>query len=84
MTDRGTSLVADLHKALAGAIYVQEVTQLEISSTSIRALIAAGHDPRFLLPQCVREQVQAAKCYSDQTGVHEQLVESTSPPNRRK
>lgn len=76
LTDRGTTLVADLHKSLAGGIYVHEVTQLEISSTSIRALIAAGHDPRFLLPECVGERLKLAKCYSEHTGMHAQLQHS--------
>ena len=63
LLDRGTTLVADLHKSLAGSIFVHEVTQLEISSTSIRGLIAAGHDPRFLLPDCVRDLLVDANCY---------------------
>ncbi|MFK8051623.1 MAG: nicotinate-nucleotide adenylyltransferase [Woeseiaceae bacterium] len=64
LRDRGTDLVSDLHKALAGAIFVREVTQLEISSTSIRALISAGHDPRFLMPESVREVLTNAGCYT--------------------
>lgn len=37
----------------AGLIYRQPVTQLEISSTAIRALIAAGRSPRYLVPDPV-------------------------------
>ncbi|MEL7298153.1 MAG: nicotinate-nucleotide adenylyltransferase [Pseudomonadota bacterium] len=63
LRDRGTELIADLRKALAGAIYIHEVTQLEISSTSIRRLIRAGHDPRYLMPESVRRIVASAGCY---------------------
>lgn len=63
LRDRGTALTGDLHKSLAGVIYVHEVTQLEISSTSIRTLIRAGHDPRFLMPDCVRRVLTEARCY---------------------
>ena len=65
LTDRGTELVSDLHKARAGAIFVHEVTQLEISSTGIRALIGAGHDPRYLLPDCVAKRIREAGCYRE-------------------
>jgi nicotinate-nucleotide adenylyltransferase len=37
----------------AGRIWTQPVTQLAISSSAIRARIAAGADPRFLLPDPV-------------------------------
>lgn len=40
-----------LRHQLAGAILFQPVTQLDISATQIRALLARGHSPRFLLPE---------------------------------
>lgn len=64
LTDRGTELVSDLHAARAGSIFVHEVTQLEISSTEIRALISAGHDPRYLLPDCVATLIRESGCYA--------------------
>lgn len=54
---------ADLHASLAGRILLQPVTQLEISSTELRDLLAAGRDPRFLLPDAVRERILASGCY---------------------
>ena len=45
----------DLHEALAGRIFVHPVTQLEISSTDLRDLIVAGRDPRYLVPDAVRD-----------------------------
>src|SRR5256885_12288924 len=35
--------------------YVHAVTQLEISSTELRSLIIAGRDPRYLVPDEVRQ-----------------------------
>jgi nicotinate-nucleotide adenylyltransferase len=39
------------------------VTQLEIASTEIRDLIAAGRDPRFLMPDQVRDAILDMKIY---------------------
>jgi nicotinate-nucleotide adenylyltransferase len=40
------------------------VTQLEISSTEVRQLIAMGRDPRFLMPDAVRKLILETNCYS--------------------
>lgn len=63
LADRGTHRVADLHEAKAGHIYIHDVTQLEISSTEIRALVAVGRDPRFLMPDPVRKLIAESGCY---------------------
>jgi nicotinate-nucleotide adenylyltransferase len=52
-----------LHRASAGMIFVEAVTPLEISSSAIRALVAAGGDPRFLVPDAVRDLVISSGCY---------------------
>ena len=54
---------AALAVAPAGGILLRQVTQLEIASSSIRALIAAGGDPRYLVPDGVRELMQANHIY---------------------
>lgn len=64
LADRGTSRVRDLHTTRAGAIFVHAVTQLEISSTEVRALIRAGRDPRFLMPDPVRRIILDSGCYA--------------------
>ena len=64
MVDRGTGAVNDLHTAPAGRIYVHAVTQLEISSTELRQIIDAGRDPRFLVPDAVREIIRESGCYA--------------------
>jgi nicotinate-nucleotide adenylyltransferase len=64
MVDRGTGSVQELHRATAGRIYIQAVTQLEISSTELRQLIVAGRDPRYLVPDAVRDIIREAGCYA--------------------
>lgn len=64
MVDRGTGGVRDLHASPAGRIFVHAVTQLEISSTELRQLIAAGGDPRYLLPDGVRDVLRRMGCYA--------------------
>lgn len=63
LADRGTHRIGDLHQARSGHIYIHDVTQLEISSTEIRELVAAGRDPRFLMPDSVREVIFQSGCY---------------------
>jgi len=64
MVDCGTGSVRELHNAVAGRIYVHAVTQLEISSTELRQLIVAGRDPRYLVPDPVRDIVRRTRCYA--------------------
>jgi nicotinate-nucleotide adenylyltransferase len=64
MVDRGTGSVRDLHQAKAGRIYVQSVTQLEISSTDLRQLIHANRDLRYLVPDAVRDLIVTTRCYA--------------------
>jgi nicotinate-nucleotide adenylyltransferase len=47
----------------AGVIHLQAVTQLEISATRIRALIAAGRSPRYLLPTAVLRLIRENRLY---------------------
>lgn len=57
ITECGTHKVDDLHVTKNGRIHIHAVTQLEISSTEIRDLVAAGRDPRFLMPDAVRDEI---------------------------
>ena len=61
----GTEEVDDLHRETGGRVYHHAVTQLEIASTEIRELIAAGKDPRFLMPDGVRDIIVASGCYTN-------------------
>ena len=64
---RRTQDPAALHASPAGRVHVQPVTQLEISSTDLRALIAAGLDPKFLMPDSVRRIILETECYVEAT-----------------
>jgi nicotinate-nucleotide adenylyltransferase len=66
LVDRGTGRINDLHEQRAGCIYIHAVTQLEISSTEVRKLIAMGRDPRYLMPDSVREIIEQTGCYKPQ------------------
>ena len=64
MVDRGTGSVRDLHEATAGRVFVHAVTQLEISSTELRALIARGRNPRYLVPDSVCKLLRETGWYA--------------------
>jgi nicotinate-nucleotide adenylyltransferase len=64
MVDHGTGGIRDLHTLRAGRIYVHAGTQLEISSTDLRSLLEAGRDPRYLVPEEVREIILETRCYA--------------------
>ena len=68
MVDHGTGSVRELHARPAGCVYVHAVTQLEISSTELRALIVAGRDPRYLVPDAVRQIILETRCYAQRKG----------------
>lgn len=64
MVDHGTGSIRDLHDEPCGRIYVHAGTQLEISSTELRALLVAGRDPRYLVPEEVRQIIFETRCYA--------------------
>jgi len=64
MVDHGTGAIRELHEHTAGRIYIHAVTQLEISSTELRQLIVSGRDPRYLVPDEVRQILRETRCYS--------------------
>ena len=63
LATRATASSDDLQATLAGRIYVHAVTQLEISSSGLRELLAAGHDPRYLVPDPVCARIRETGCY---------------------
>jgi nicotinate-nucleotide adenylyltransferase len=60
----GTRDPARLAAEDAGLVYVHAVTQLEISSTDLRNIVTGGRDPRYLVPDAVREIIRETGCYS--------------------
>jgi nicotinate-nucleotide adenylyltransferase len=54
-----------LHESLAGKIFLQFVTPLDISSNTIRCQLEAGYDARFLLPDTVLTYIKNNQLYSN-------------------
>lgn len=52
-----------LHSNPGGKIYLQPVTQLEISSTMIRETLRDGRSPRYLLPEAVLAIIERDSLY---------------------
>ncbi len=54
----------------AGAIFIAGITQLDIASSTLRELLAAGRDPRYLLPDSVLKIIAETGCYFGQHDVN--------------
>ena len=55
---------ARLAASPAGLVHVSENTQLDLSSSAVRAVIAAGRDPRYLMPEAARRIILATGSYA--------------------
>ncbi len=55
---------AHLSAAPAGLVYVSEGTQLDLSSSAVRGVVAAGRDPRYLMPEASRRIILARGSYA--------------------
>ena len=55
---------ARLAAAPAGLVFVSENTQLDLSSSAVRAVIAAGRDPRYLMPEAARRIILTTGSYA--------------------
>jgi nicotinate-nucleotide adenylyltransferase len=64
LTSRLCASAGELADALCGRVLFQPVTQLEISATLVRGGIAAGRDPRYLVPEAVRALLIESKSYA--------------------
>ena len=53
-----------LSAAPHGHIYVHAVTALEIASSELREIVLSGQDPRFLVPEPVRDIILESQCYA--------------------
>lgn len=56
---------AALSGAPAGAVWVEQVTRLEVSSTEIRARLARGTSARWLVGDAVWDRLRASGAYRD-------------------
>lgn len=55
--------VSGLHDTPSGNVFLQEVTALDIASSTIRCQLEAGYNPRFLLPDAVLHYIHENKLY---------------------
>ncbi|HEU5467929.1 MAG TPA: nicotinate-nucleotide adenylyltransferase [Steroidobacteraceae bacterium] len=55
---------SQLAKSPAGLVHVGANTQLDVSSSAVRAVIAAGRDPRYLMPEAARRIILARGSYA--------------------
>lgn len=63
MAQHQTGRRDDLFTAPSGRVLLHEQTPLDISATQIRALIAAGESPRYLLPDAVWQYIKQHQLY---------------------
>ena len=63
MENRLAQALSSLEGSPAGKVLPLEVTQLAISSTHIRELLAEGLSPRFLLPETVLDYIRRNRLY---------------------
>jgi len=60
---RRVESVRRLHAVAAGHVFDLAVTPLEISASHVRALLAAGREPRWLLPEAVLAAPELSAAY---------------------
>lgn len=60
---RLTKQRTELAKQIAGKLFFQPITQLEISATDIRAMLGSSKSPRFLLPDDVLMYISGHHLY---------------------
>ena len=62
-TARQAKNKAEMARCSAGKLFFQVITQLDISATAIRSMIARGNSPRFLLPDAVIGYISEYRLY---------------------
>jgi len=65
-THKYTENAAELANKLAGKLYFQSITQLDISASNIRQLIEQQRSPRFLLPDTVLDYINQHTLYQQE------------------
>jgi len=64
LQERRAPDVSSLASRPAGFVYLCENTQLDLSSSAVRAVVAAGRDPRYLMPEAARRIILATGSYA--------------------
>lgn len=68
LTERGTDDPAALGSQPAGRILLIPVPLLDISASGIRGMLAAGRNPRYLLPDAVLDVIRRHRLYASTEG----------------
>ena len=63
LKNRQVKDVKSLQTRTAGSIFLHPISQLDISASKIRALVAKGKNPRYLLPDVVLQMIKVQKIY---------------------
>lgn len=66
VTPRNASSVQALQQSPAGSVFHLPVTRLEISASAVRALLATGREPRWLLPDALLADARLLAPYRQQ------------------
>lgn len=64
LQERRAPDVSSLASCPAGFVYLCGNTQLDLSSSAVRAVVAAGRDPRYLMPEAARRIILATGSYA--------------------
>jgi len=64
LQERRATDAAQLSSTPAGLVFVSDNTQLDLSSSAVRAVIAAGRDPRYLMPEAARRIIVGTGSYA--------------------
>lgn len=62
-TSRRSADPGILRASPAGRVFLHDISQLDISSSRIRAILAGGGEPRYLLPDAVLEHIHRNRLY---------------------
>ena len=54
-----------LRRDSGGAVYLREITALDIAATAIRALLAGGDSARYLVPETVLDYIDRNRLYKE-------------------
>jgi nicotinate-nucleotide adenylyltransferase len=54
-----------LRRDSGGAVYVREITALDIAATQIRGLLAGGGSARYLVPPAVLDYIETSRLYKE-------------------
>lgn len=63
VVERPGTTIKDVENAIGKAVLPVVMPPTEVSSTEIRAFVAAGHSPRFLVPDAVADFIAANGLY---------------------